>query len=769
MPLVFCLLVASSSLLSAATITGFFTNVPPGVTVDLSGEGQLDWGHWGQPNEWSYNHKYGVTQQITNAAFITDSGYGDGPAFWEGGTNVFGWTNGTPTRVVAGTTNGVSIAADKLQGNATGFQFQCRADTAQRKLKVYVATTGANASFKAQFNSSGPSYSDSLQGSGVAGSLNRVYVLTFQGDSPNDVINVTFTSSDKPGFLTLQAASVSGTNAPPTAAISTPADGTAFPAPATFSLSASAGDSDGTVTNLALYKGSAPLGRAGGGSLNLTVTNLPTGAWNLFAVATDNAGLSATSFPVNVYVITNGGTLLGSVATPPGNVNLTAEGTTDWAHWGLTLPTSFDRKAGVAQRIPNVTVLYASTNDLIEYNEVNANLPTYSWTDGTPTAQIANSSSGIFIYGTNNPPGGFQLTVPATNVLRRLKVYVGLYAAQGCFTAKMSDWSAPPFIDSSLASAYGDNAAVYTLTFASTNPGANLVVTWTPMALFRLDWLHWDWGNVTWQAATLEEAPALAPIANRTITAGTLLTFTNTASATTPGPLTFSLAPGAAANASVTTDTGVFTWTPTAAQVGTSTFSVVVADSGSPPLSATQTFSVTVVASNTPPVLTAISNQTIAVGMALTITNTATDSDLPAQALTFSLASGGATNAIINATNGLFTWTPTAAQVGTNTFSVVVTDSGSPPLTATQTFRVTVVASNSVPRPVLAVIAIPSAPRWALSFHTEAGPNYALQYIGDLGSTNWQVLSNFTGWGGDFTYTNSTLGQSQGFYRVKVQ
>jgi hypothetical protein len=141
----------------------------------------------------------------------------------------------------------------------------------------------------------------------------------------------------------------------------------------------------------------------------------------------------------------------------------------------------------------------------------------------------------------------------------------------------------------------------------------------------------------------------------------------------------------------------VFTWTPTQGQTGTNAFSVIVTDNGLPSLSATQSFKVTVLASNNPPVLVGVSNRTIAVGMTLTITNTATDPDSPPQELTFSLGTGAATNASINATNGVFTWPPTQDQIGTNGFSVIVTDNGSPPLSATQSFNVTVVQSNSPP------------------------------------------------------------------------
>jgi len=130
----------------------------------------------------------------------------------------------------------------------------------------------------------------------------------------------------------------------------------------------------------------------------------------------------------------------------------------------------------------------------------------------------------------------------------------------------------------------------------------------------------------------------------------------------------------------------------------------VVTDNGAPSMSATQTFTVTVLQSNVPPVLQPIANQTIYELNPLVITNVATDSNTPPQILTFSLVPGFPAGAVVNSTNGIFTWTPTHAQSpSTNLIGVVVTDNGAPSMSATQTFTVTVLQSN-VP-PVLQPIA----------------------------------------------------------------
>ncbi len=90
---------------------------------------------------------------------------------------------------------------------------------------------------------------------------------------------------------------------------------------------------------------------------------------------------------------------------------------------------------------------------------------------------------------------------------------------------------------------------------------------------------------------------------------------------------------------------------------------------------------------NTPPVLAPIATQTVTLGQTLTFSISASDTDQPPQTLTYRLAAG--TDATVNPSTGLFTWTPATAPT-TNSFSVIVSDNGSPSLSATQTFEVIV-------------------------------------------------------------------------------
>lgn len=196
-------------------------------------------------------------------------------------------------------------------------------------------------------------------------------------------------------------------------------------------------------------------------------------------------------------------------------------------------------------------------------------------------------------------------------------------------------------------------------------------------------------------------APVLAALADRNVIAGATLSFT--ASATDldipAQTLSYTLGAGAPAGASIQASSGAFSWTPTTSQApSTNRINVVVTDNGSPALSATRAFTVIVVPTNTTPSLAAIANQTIVQGDTLSFTAAASDVDLPAQTLSFSLGGTPPTGASINVTSGQFTWTPAATQApSTNSIQIVVTDNGSPVKTASRTFSVVVKKPNTTP------------------------------------------------------------------------
>ena len=106
---------------------------------------------------------------------------------------------------------------------------------------------------------------------------------------------------------------------------------------------------------------------------------------------------------------------------------------------------------------------------------------------------------------------------------------------------------------------------------------------------------------------------------------------------------------------------------------------------------------VTVEEVNLPPVLAEIADTTIPEMALYSFTATATDPDLPAQTLTFSLVSAPE-GASIDAATGVFTWTPTEAQgPGVYEFTVKVCDDGESVLCDEQLITVTVEEVNLPP------------------------------------------------------------------------
>ena len=204
--------------------------------------------------------------------------------------------------------------------------------------------------------------------------------------------------------------------------------------------------------------------------------------------------------------------------------------------------------------------------------------------------------------------------------------------------------------------------------------------------------------------------PLLSPINNRTVNAGSTVTFTNVAYDPNPADmLTFSLNPGAPPTASVHPVTGVFTWTTSDADTNSiHSITVKVTDNGSPPMSATATFSVTVLPPPPPnhsPLLFPVGNTSAHVGTPLTFTNLAYDQD-PQDTLTFSLDPGAPVGAAIDPMSGVFHWIPNDADSNTTRYITIrVTDDGAPPKSASATFSVMVLPRYPNNPPVLASIA----------------------------------------------------------------
>jgi len=144
-------------------------------------------------------------------------------------------------------------------------------------------------------------------------------------------------ATDNQGATTASAA-VSVTvsapaNQPPTVALTAPANGSSFTAPAGFTLAATATDADGSVAKVEFYREGMKLGEDVLVPFEFAVSGLAAGTYHYLARATDNAGLAADSPAITVTVVAPNVapnvTLTvpaeGASFTAPATINLTAD------------------------------------------------------------------------------------------------------------------------------------------------------------------------------------------------------------------------------------------------------------------------------------------------------------------------------------------------------------------------------------------------------------------------------------------------------------
>lgn len=257
----------------------------------------------------------------------------------------------------------------------------------------------------------------------------------------------------------------------------------------------------------------------------------------------------------------------------------------------------------------------------------------------------------------------------------------------------------------------GDPLSVTAVEATSANGGTvslvGATITYTPPSNFNgadtfgytvSDGSRTDTATVTVTVTPVNDAPVIveALIPDQSVNEGVAYTFTASATdADLPAQtLTFTVT---GTPAWITIDTSVagqvtLSGTPGETDGGTSsTITISVSDGD---LSDSDTYILTVNEVNIAPVLAAIGPQSVPELTQLSFTSTATDPDLPANALTFSL--GGTVPAGASITSaGVFTWIPTEAQgPGSFTFDVIVSDGA---LTDSETITVTVSEVNVAP------------------------------------------------------------------------
>jgi len=208
---------------------------------------------------------------------------------------------------------------------------------------------------------------------------------------------------------------------------------------------------------------------------------------------------------------------------------------------------------------------------------------------------------------------------------------------------------------------------------------------------------------LTITSGTANRPPTLSVPGTQAAAVGQSISFTVSATDPDAGQvLNFSAAnlpPGATFSRTGLT-TAQFTYPSAAA--GTYLTSFTVTDNGAPPLSDTKTVMIIIGSSNQPPIITAPNQQLVISGQPASFTVTAADADA-GQTLSFSATSlpPGASFTQTGPNTAQFDWP--VAVTGVYAVNLSASDSGSPPLSNTQTVRLTVINNApilTVPGPI---------------------------------------------------------------------
>jgi hypothetical protein len=140
-----------------------------------------------------------------------------------------------------------------------------------------------------------------LLGTGTLTNGNYVYSWT---NVAAGTYSVTAKATDDKGATATTTAVSLIVNALPTVTITSPANNASFTAPATIAITATAADSDGTISKVEFFNGTTLLGAGTltNGNYVFSWTNVPVGNYTITAKATDNRGATAISGGVAMSV-----------------------------------------------------------------------------------------------------------------------------------------------------------------------------------------------------------------------------------------------------------------------------------------------------------------------------------------------------------------------------------------------------------------------------------------------------------------------------------
>ncbi len=317
---------------------------------------------------------------------------------------------------------------------------------------------------------------------------------------------------------------------------------------------------------------------------------------------------------------------------------------------------------------------------------------TFSIVSGAPPGMTVDAATGAVALGPTDDAqvGSFTVTVRVRDAADT--------GTDQSFVLTVQNVEEPPVLDA-LTDESTDEDAPYTRTVTATDPDPGATVTYSltsPPAGMTIDAVSGVIGYTPDNAAVGDHAITVVATDNtgRTTTAGYTLTVVNVndAPVITSTPVTtatqdqlftytltavdidvgdtLSLSTGSLpAWLSFNTNTGVLSGTPRNADVGSHDVTLVVSDGT---VSVTQPFSISVANVNDPPVLAPIGNKAVNENASLTFSVSATDPD-PGSTVTLTVT-GIPPGAAFDSGSGVFTWTPTSADIGNHSVTFAASD-----------------------------------------------------------------------------------------------
>jgi len=381
------------------------------------------------------------------------------------------------------------------------------------------------------------------------------------------------------------------------------------------------------------------------------------------------------------------------------------------------IPTTFtvtvNKNPPVLDAIGNKTVNELTNLTFTAHATDVDSTPTYSLTNA-PTGATIDSSTGVFSFTPTEAqgPGTYSVTISATD---------GTSTDSEDITITVNEVNTAPVADAISTSTNEDTAKVITLTSTDSDLPVNTITyskvtdpthgtvsisgnqaTYTPNENYNgSDSFTYRANDSTANSNTatvsititaVNDSPSITSVAPTPAVEDTIYTY-NASISDVDGPTpTWSIASSDTCGGVITSDTGVYTFTPAGPIPPAScVIGIKVSDNGTPNLSATQSTTISITAVNDLPVSAADSystkeDETLTVATPGVLTN---DSDPDNVNITAVLVSNVSHGTLTLNTNGSFSYTPGANYNGSDSFTYKATDGESDSNTTTVTITIT--------------------------------------------------------------------------------